>query len=332
MSEGTKIQWADDTHNFWRGCTKISPGCAHCYAEVNVGVKMAGIEWGKGKARKRKRDVAADPIRWNKKPWVCNCCGESFTAAAGLEHRHGTVIPTGHRRRVFSLSLGDIWDEEVPIEYLADSLRVIHECPNLDFLLLSKRPGNWERRIRQCFDVLSLEPRWLVAWTMGTPPSNVWVGASVEDQQRADERIPELLKIPAAVHFLSVEPMLGPITFQPQHLDKGRYGTLAGGTVDWVIFGGESGPRARPCNVEWIRDGVRQCKAAGVPAFVKQLGSRPYSEKDRISFGDAENRTLMPGLAEVCFVRHFNDKKGGLESEWPKDLHGLRQFPDAIHR
>src|SRR5947209_9909116 len=125
MSQNTKIEWADDTHNFWRGCTKVSPGCANCYAEKLVTTRLKG-RWGKGAPRIRIQDFDA-PLRWNKKPWVCDGCGQHLPDRTVLgfgEHtRTGCSSKSWHRRRVFSLSLADFLDEEAPIEWLADTLR-----------------------------------------------------------------------------------------------------------------------------------------------------------------------------------------------------------------
>jgi protein gp37 len=135
------------------------------------------------------------------------------------------------------------------------------------------------------------------------PLLNVWLGTSVEDQRAADERIPHLLQTPAAVRFLSVEPLLGPVD-----LDAPGY--------DWVIVGGESGPGARPCDVAWIRSIVEQCKAAGVPAFVKQMGAR-LIEADGCG---------MHRLPDGRYRIPLRDPKGGDPAEWPEDLR-VRQFP-----
>jgi protein gp37 len=159
------------------------------------------------------------------------------------------------------------------------------------------------------------------------PLPNVWLGVSVEDQQRADERIPLLLQTPAAVRFLSVEPLLGPISFRwakwhdyksaPVNPEDGRqhlneYDGFRG--IGWVIAGGESGPGARPCDVSWVRSIVAQCKAAGVPCFVKQLGANVS--------GYNPHGTWVRGRP------HFYDSKAGDMAEWPEDLR-VRQMPEV---
>lgn len=304
MSEGTKIEWCDASWSPWIGCTKVSPGCAHCYAEMSTPTRVArskGTElWGNGKARQRTSAATwRNPVKWNYGP------------------------------RIFP-SLCDWLDEEVPVEWLADFLKLIHDTPNLDWLLLTKRPENFFPRLKAVLKLWSNngapdeeDAVWnsLVRWLEdGSPPANVWIGTSVEDQKRAEERIPELLKIPAAVRFLSVEPLLGPVDLRRHTSGHEEAGTPFSGArtvggcvawtppVDWVIVGGESGPGTRACNVEWIRGIVRQCRAAGVPCFVKQLGA--------ISKG---------GTPTVAW--EWNHPKGGDPAEWPEDLR-VREFPN----
>lgn len=326
MGEVTRIQWCDHTFNPWEGCTKISPGCAHCYAETRN--HRFGLDnWGKGKPRRRTSAANwRDPLKWNKEgEWFGSCVWCGYT---GPNHdrigRCGTCTRADlyeqHRPRVFCASLADWLDDEVPIAWLADLLKLIHDTPNLDWLLLTKRPENWRTRLAMVHattgagsDLSVMMFRWLTLHP--TPPPNIWLGASVEDQQRADERIGELLKIPTRIRFLSVEPMLGTIEFKYAAFNGAdSFGTMPG--IHWVIFGGESGTGARPCDINWIRDGVRQCREAGVKAFVKQLGTKP-SQTGKCVTGDA---MLVPP--------HFTvkDKKGGDMSEWPEDLR-VREFP-----
>lgn len=250
--------------------------------------------------------------------------------------RINVEVRTGYR---------DWLDDAVPIEWLADLLKLIHDTPNLDWLLLTKRPENWHIRMAQCLDEIGKREGFprdgspgpfgdaMVEWLQGTAfPKNIWIGASVENQKVADERIPELLKIPAAVRFLSVEPMLGPIEF-PDHLGWERCRCGARGLADcfcvpirnlhWIIFGGESGPNTRPCNVEWIRDGVRQCRAAGVATFVKQLGANITRRWCRDC---ADDGPICPNDGLPCLG--LRNRKGGDMSEWPEDLR-VREFPEV---
>ncbi len=160
-------------------------------------------------------------------------------------------------------------------------------------------------------------------------PDNVWLGVSVEDQQRADERIPLLLQVPARVRFLSVEPLLGPVDLcscNPKWPDRhSRDCRLL--SLDWVIIGGESGPRARPCHVEWVRSLVQQCKAAGTPCFIKQLGSKPVIGCARCKDNPYWGRTLSSWTrCPDCGLKGPRDPKGGDPAEWPADLR-VREFP-----
>lgn len=223
--QDSNISWTDHTFNPWTGCTKVSPGCANCYAEQwskRSGHKVG--KWGKGAPRVRTK-TWGDPVKWNK-------------AAAGAERRP----------RVFCASLADWLDDEVPIEWLLSLLKHIQDTPNLDWLLLTKRPENWRSRLAAALDFVGgVGSDWAVAlwinyWLEGDAPSNVWIGATTENQELADKRIPILQSIPAGVRFLSCEPLLGPIDL--------RDFTSFGGThlpgIDWVIVGGESGPGYRP--------------------------------------------------------------------------------------
>jgi protein gp37 len=189
-----------------------------------------------------------------------------------------------------SISLGDEAKKRTDRPLTMDDVRsrlfrVIDATPHLDWLLLTKRPENIAKmlptlRVRHCN-----ENQQLVENMTFIPRENVWIGTSVEDQKTADERIPHLLKVPAAVRFLSMEPLLGPVDLSdwlhPAAIERTPTPNgpverrVNASLIDWVIGGGESGPNARPCNVEWIRSIVRQCKAAGVPVFVKQLGDSP---------------------------------------------------------
>lgn len=334
MSKTTKIQWADATWNPWTGYTKVSTGCKNCFAEVSTPARVLrskGQEtWGKG--AKRSRTSAAywrNPILWDK----------HAGAQAAADTYDGHAI---HRPRIFP-SLFDWLDDEVPIEWLADFLRIIYETPNLDWLLLTKRPGNFFNRVNSARCSLDGSEngsinkevwKWIAVWTkVGNPPANVWIGTSVEDQANADKRIPELLRIPAKVRFLSVKPLLGPMDLEA-HVDAsdnihcrwcdgftgdGKHDCYAPRLgIDWVIVGGESGPGARPCNIDWIRSVVAQCKAA-VPCFVKQLGAVSLSGDHALEgpyFDHSSGLRKLP----------LKDKKGGDPSEWPADLR-VWEFP-----
>lgn len=292
------IQWTDYTFNPWIGCRKVAPECANCYAEtldrnrysktLAPGTKANPvIHWGSGPRHRTK--TWGDPLKWNRE--------------AGSIEWMGVYKHT--RPRVFCASLAD-WldDENVPIEWFADLLKLIHDTPNLDYLTLTKRPQNWKTRLEEVIESLrSYEGpfsfiRWLMQWLDGQPPANVWIGVSVGADQAA------ALDIPARVHFLSCEPMLRPL---------GPNGLLWTSRFNWVIFGGESGSKARECNMQWIRYGVAFCRLNGIAPFVKQMGSNCV---DR-----------LPGRAGVPVK--FKDSNGGDITEWPEDLK-VREFPSPL--
>lgn len=280
MGANSGIEWCDHTFNPWWGCIRVSPGCERCYAETfahRMGLKV----WGPAKTTQRRPASDSywrEPVKWEER-----------------------ARKNGQRARVFCASMADVFEDHPQVEPWRERLfELIWVTPNLDWLLLTKRPENMVR----------MAP---VEWDGGWP-ANVWAGTSVEDQQRADERIPHLLRVPAAVRFLSCEPLLGPVDLHPWLEDEENEATadlmLARPfePLDWVIVGGESGPGARPMDVSWARSLVQQCRDAGAPCFVKQLGADPYNVN-------------LVGMA-------MHDRKGGDPAEWPADLR-VRQFPEA---
>ncbi len=229
MGEDSKIEWTTHTFNPWIGCQKVSPGCDHCYAEAMMDHRWGKVQWGPH--GERKRTSAANwrkPLAWSK-------------AARGASERP----------RVFCASLADVFDNQVPAEWRADLFDLIGETPELDWLLLTKRPENAYRMILR-----AISPR---DW----PWRNVWLGTTAEDQPHFDRRWKHLVDIPAQVHFISYEPAIGPLFVRPA-------------LPDWIICGGESGHGARMMDPEWARDLRDQCAAAGVPFFMKQMtGKKP---------------------------------------------------------
>lgn len=285
MAKNSNIAWTTHTFNPWIGCTKVSPGCKNCYAEtldknrfsktVGGGTKDKPIShWGKGAPRYRtSTSLWNQPRKWNTE----------------------VEAHPDYRARVFP-SLLDWLDEEAPAEWLADFLELIHETPNLDWLLLTKRPKNFEEQIACASENLHPEGNIASEWLSGRPPENVWIGVSVEDQKRADERIPQLLRIPAKVRFLSVEPLLGPVDLKwiendgyklnclmGRQTDMGRPCEDFGAKVDWVIVGGESGAGRRDCTHHAIENVAMQCQAGDVPVFVKQDCAAKPGLQGRIS-------------------------------------------------
>ncbi|MGO4151446.1 phage Gp37/Gp68 family protein [Cupriavidus sp. YAF13] len=275
MSENTKIEWTDATFNPWIGCAKVSPACDHCYAEVSTPARALGVTWGA--KEDRHRTSAANwklPLRWNAQH-------DEFFAAHG------------RRRRVFCASLADVFDNAVSAQWRFDLLRLIIETPNLDWLLLTKRIGNAAEMLEQAMRALTVGRE---GWRDNYLP-NVWIGATVCNQEEADRDIPKLLAVPARVRFLSMEPLLGPVDLtavqyttspgyfgdalrwhhQPHCSRNERYPG-----VDWVIVGGESGPGARPMHPDWARSLRDQCTAAGVPFLFKQWGEHAMNyDRDR---------------------------------------------------
>ena len=333
MSEGTTIQWANHTGGSHFGCDPVSPGCVNCYAwklaESRLeplfrrAYKAAGFAdwetrpvWGRNATRVLSKGFWKDAVRINKMHASRGSRGRWFPSMIDwLDDMPGGIIDLEGRKLE-------------PAAVLADFLKLIHDTPNLDWLLLTKRPENWLKRLTAVWDEFHWEDypgvehegsvtRFLRRWLSGEPPSNVWIGTSVEDQQRADERIPELLKIPAAVRFLSVEPLLGAVDLKiDNHCNET---SCSCAKIDWVIVGGESGAQARPCNVEWIRGVVKQCQSAGVACFVKQVGTRPVCDCSM----------AVESFSSNC-CEHFpfpiRHPKGGDMAEWPEDLR-VREFP-----
>jgi len=220
-----------------------------------------------------------------------------------------------HRRRIFTNSLSDWLDDEVPIEWLDEMLDTIRQCSDVTWILCTKRPENFYKRLLEVEkNVRSQLAHWVCSW-MGCLeiPENIILLASVENQEMADKRVPELLKIPAACRGLSLEPLLGPIDLRRLIGFKKRDGAQ----LDWLIIGGESGPKARACNLDWIRSLVAQGKAAGVPTFVKQLGANVVDTWKLPPDHPANGQQFEIGLC---------DKKGADPAEWPEDLH-VQEWP-----
>lgn len=283
MTERSKIEWCDSTFNPWTGCTKISPACDHCYAESwskRAGAKVG--KWGPGAPRVR-TSVAnwRKPLKWNARADVfreCVSCGWRGDLAERPDPMSSSCASCGEkawreaRRRVFCASLADVFDNEVPSQWRVDLLELIAATPNLDWLLLTKRIGNAENMLDQAIDVMSHA---LTRWS-DAPWPNVWLGATVCNQPEADRDITKLVQVPAAVRFLSIEPMLGPVdvTSIARVSGTGLMRPLDGrfNRIHWVIAGGESGARARPSHPDWFRSLRDQCADAGVPFLFKQWG------------------------------------------------------------
>jgi len=406
MSEKSGIEWTDATWNPVTGCTRVSAGCARCYAyqlhdqrfvaqgkAASVALGNAphpdGVKLAHRRAIEQARELGLKlplPAQYD----------VPFSVVQLHPERLEAPLHWRKPRRVFVNSMSDLFHEDIPDDFLDRVFAVMALTPQHTYQVLTKRPERMREYLSCLMPAVRLE---LAAkglgytftyWGLGAPAGgvwagpdwplpNVWLGVSAEDQEQADKRIPVLLDTLAAVRFVSCEPLLGPIDltaidYSKSHRDRlirllrgrddealnsilagmdhpdaepfaanvltGRYfdgwDDVEGATIDWVIVGGESGPGARPCDVEWIRSIVRQCQAAEVPVFVKQLGSRPYvtAGADGNFHEDARawphkrawDVGLRAGVA-VADIR-LRDRKGGNPEEWPEELR-VREWPRA---
>lgn len=240
----TRIEWAEKSWNPVTGCTKISPGCQNCYAE---------------RMSKRLRGRCGYPVE------------DPFRVTL---HPERLEEPLRWRKpsMIFVCSMGDLFHEVVPKWMIWEVMDVILQAKQHTFLVLTKRPANMKRFYDWYYNG---------GGRTTEPPKNLWLGVTAENQEEADKRIPILLQIPAAVRFVSVEPMLGPVDLD-SYLIVGtdHPGSIMRKGIDWVICGGETGPKARPMHPDWVRSLRDQCQSAGVPFFFKSWGEwvcRPWS-------------------------------------------------------
>lgn len=341
MAENSPIEWTDHTVNFWWGCTKVSPACANCYAEA-MDKRFHPFD-GAIRCDKQGRFSNEQP-HWGDDAPRLTRTDEARKEAMRYERR---AVKEGRRFRVFTNSMSDFFEDRSDlVEARQEALDTIMSTPHLDWLILTKRPENIipalqeaQRRalggdVGQFYATPGTNgmSEWLGWWLSGKPPANVWLGTTVEDQERADQRVPALLQVPAAVRFLSCEPLLGPVVL-PNWINLPRpvvgdwpighntraeagvhkvsmnpHGARAikalngqhlgikpgecedlGLSLDWVICGGESGPKARPMHPDWARGLRDQCAAAGVPFLFKQWGEwAPFVNEDHYTHGGAE--------------------------------------------
>jgi protein gp37 len=243
MSEKTGIEWTDATWNPVTGCTKISPGCAHCYIERTPPFRMNHRRFnGKGTTGVQLHPERLNiPFRWRKP------------------------------RRVFVNSLSDLFHDAVPTEFILKVFETMAFAKNHIFQVLTKRPQRMKHLLAYGPKMLCDSPEHhRLLCTMPLP--NVWLGVSVENQHFADERIPLLLDTPAAIRFISAEPLLEPIELpEAAYKCPGNEPHAQCPCLDWVIVGAESGPGARDCDYEWVYELVDQCQEVCLPIFVKQL-------------------------------------------------------------
>jgi len=295
MSENSKIEWTDHTFNPWEGCQKVGPGCDHCYAETR-NARFAGgtaVNWGPGAPRRR-----TGAANW-RKPIAWNAAHAEFFA----QH--------GRRQRVFCASLADVFDNAVDPAWRRDLFDLIELTPHLDWLLLTKRVGNVARLVA---DARTHD------WLAGR--DNVWIGASIVNQEEADRDIPKLLALPARVRFLSMEPLLGHVDLKltarsfgfPKHITRDGHAVGMPQGLHWVIVGGESGTQARPMHPGWARSLRDQCTASGVPFLFKQWGEWvPIGERRSILGGTLHDMELVGKKAAG------RDLDGAVHDEYPNN-------------
>jgi len=350
----TSIEWTDATWNPVTGCTKVSAGCKNCYAE-----RIFPRPYG-GTCRCGHKEESHDHNDLSIGQGVpatcfhqgCNCARfkqRKFTDVLTHPDRLEQPLHWKKPRRVFVNSMSDLFHEDVPFEFIDKVFAVMALTPQHTYQILTKRPERmreyWQS-VRVRMDAILIEAVHVSGQKYSieefihkasNPLPNVWLGVSVEDQKTADARIPLLLQTPAAIRFVSYEPALGPIDFERGGFALHRPVTSPSGKhypgLDWIIVGGESGPGARSFNLQWARDVVQQCKAAGVACFVKQFGSVPViplkewetqgksTGKWRILNARNDRKVSVDMVPILC-----SDRKGGDMTEWPADLR-VREFP-----
>lgn len=249
MSEHSAIQWTEATWNPITGCTKVSPGCAHCYIERTTPFRVKGRRFVDGHI----------PLAFhqNRLTWP-----------------HRWAEP----RMIFVNSLSDLFHPDVPFSFIAEVFTTMGQTRRHTYQVLTKRPERLLAFYEWNYRGMSAEEAkadWLASWP------NVWLGVSTENRMMFRKRVPILLKVPAAVRWISAEPLLEDLVDEvftialcsgydtPPYDDK----------LDWVVLGGESGPHARACQDHWLRTAIDACRYYGTPVFVKQLGSRPSATR-----------------------------------------------------
>jgi protein gp37 len=304
MGDQSAIEWTEATWNPIVGCSRVSEGCRHCYAERQAyRAEAMGIPQYEGMTHK-----VGSEIRWT---------GKVALVESALE----LPLKWKKPRRIFVNSMSDLFHEKVPDEWIDRIATVMVEASQHTFQVLTKRPERMLAYLagrKHLIDTVENRP---VEW----PSRNIWWGVSVEDQATADARIPLLLQTPAAMRWVSYEPALGPVFFPTVHVFGGREWT--GPKIDWIVIGGESGPGARPFDLAWARQTIAQCRRSSTPVFVKQIGLSPYSTTEEPLF---RAKLLLP-RTEVEAARFYptdplGDRKGGRLGDWPADLR-VREYP-----
>lgn len=351
------IQWTDATLNPFKlelpdgkrvnVCVKISEGCRNCYSET-----MTNHWWPRTETEAGRTFPGFSlPLLQRGTPWLDV---ELLRKLLRWKPKPPFKSPDG-RPKIFCFDMTDFFLDLWPDDFLDQFMAVVAIRQDIDFQILTKRPERMakylsiegSRHVRTRYTKIASE--WLKPSGEQWPLPNLWLGVSAENQQRADERIPILMRTPAAVRFASYEPAIGPVDFDEvlftavpgffgsclRWHHRGECHKQAGieySTIDWIIIGGESGHGSRPFNIEWARNTIAQCRAAGVPCFVKQMGARITMRNDRLSeWGrdgdcvtayDSESQTYQ-GEEEDFFLE---DSHGGDPAEWPEFLR-VREWP-----
>lgn len=284
----TSIEWTDEVWNPVTGCTKVSEGCRNCYAE-----RIAHRFWG----------------------------ARPFTDVRIHPERLEVPLHWKKPRTIFVNSMSDLFHEKVSDAIIDRVFAVMALCPQHTFQVLSKRPDRMEEYLRDSeyrAEMVAIEVERIMGGGRQRctfPLPNAHMLVSAEDQKSADERVSIILRTPAAVRGVSLEPLLGPVDLRYSAFNGAdSFGSMEG--LHWVVVGGESGPNARACDPEWIRSIIDQCHTAGVPCFVKQLGSNPMP----INLGFV-NRSPSGTLRAALVSRKGNDPM-----EWPDYLR-VREMP-----
>ena len=315
MAENSGIAWTDSTANFWWGCTKVGPGCDSCYAET-WSRRTGGQHWGVGVPRRKIKGTVALLRKLN---------------ASG----HKFLAENGRPRRVFIQSMSDLFDNEVPVEWFCEAWSLIEACDRLEIQIVTKRISVVEKRLAGVG---------ATAW-----PKHAGLLVTVCNQEEADRDIPRLLALKARFSIpwvgVSAEPLLGPIDFrnlrtgertridaltgaQAAYSAPGHGGDIGvmlasippyalprdlyGHGLNWIVLGGESGRRARPMQIEWVRSVIEQTRGTATACFVKQMGANPRH-------GGLDAVTVSTALP-------IRDRAGADPEEWPADLR-VREYP-----